>query len=579
MTIKDQGASINIKLSQIVPSKTNPRKHFGEEMLKEMAASIEQHGILQPILVRTPRDGKYEIVAGETRYRAACMTSLEEAPCLVRELSDFEALEIQVLENLHRNDLTPMEEAQGFKQLLDKSEDIAAYTIDQLADKIGKSRTYVYDSLKLLELPDAAVTALNSGELNRSTALLVARLTPDVQTSAIAKLKSAAEDGNPIPYREAKQLVRNEERASELNAALDQMIAEARAEGKTVLDLRDKKLKKEWAEFGLSSMGYRKKPGWLIDNSTMTSGDGYRAYVHEVLAVQPLPDGTIYLADVEYFEAKIVAVYPEPEMWARFNGAVADGHVRKPGTAQAATFDYDFRRQQKEKEQRHRTAYATRIIEKIMASRTYPPPELSLRVSLMVATGFLDSGTENYTLLTAAGIEDENALAAAINNASSQGEMARLAIVHFVGCNAWVPWNFFHADFEPAEEDQAWEWLKKIAEHYSLPPYISPAAEQPPTPPAAAQAQEDIAPEKPDPTIEAAGELSEEEASLAGEPAAQAEEQTPPAARTAAQKRMDDIKARTLARKARKESAKADVSNTAPPASAAGETNRSEVAA
>lgn len=208
----------HLQLAQVVPSKTNPRKRFPEANLQEMADNIKQHGIMQPILVR-PMDAKnqptfggkvhhYEIVAGERRYRAGQLAGLEFIPALVRELHDLDALQLQVFENLHRDDLHPMEEAEGFQQLLHRSQDLIGLTVDELAIKVGKSRAYIYASLKLLALCPAARDAFYEDKLTQSTALLVARIPGEkLQQQALKEITKPDWQGAAPSYREAARII------------------------------------------------------------------------------------------------------------------------------------------------------------------------------------------------------------------------------------------------------------------------------------------------------------------------------------------------------------------------------------
>ncbi len=166
----------DIPLACIRASKTNPRKIFNDDDLNDLAKSIKVQGVAQPILVRPVEvvdDVTYfEIVAGERRFRASGLAGMPTVPAIVRELSDQAAYEIQVLENLQRVDLHPLEEAEGFEVMMSKYKD----TADQLAEKIGKSKAYIYASLKLCNLIPEAREAFYKGLLTKSTALLVARI-------------------------------------------------------------------------------------------------------------------------------------------------------------------------------------------------------------------------------------------------------------------------------------------------------------------------------------------------------------------------------------------------------------------
>lgn len=170
----------HVPMDQLVPSKTNPRKLFPAEELAELADSIRRHGIIQPLLVRPTPDGDYEIVCGERRWRAAREAGLQDVPVMVRELSTDEVLEIQIVENLQRKDLSPMEEADGYNVLLQ-----ARYTYEQIAEKVGRSRQYVFDRARLLRLVKGAADLLRAGRIEVSHAILLARLAPEDQVRVI----------------------------------------------------------------------------------------------------------------------------------------------------------------------------------------------------------------------------------------------------------------------------------------------------------------------------------------------------------------------------------------------------------
>lgn len=172
--------TIPVSLAVIKPSPTNPRENFPADKMAELVESVRLHGVLQPILLRPwPEDyphpeprPEYEIVAGERRFRAAKAAGLANIEAKVRKLSDTEVLEIQIIENLQRADLHPMEEAIGYERMLESY----GYTAESLADKIGKSKAYVYARVKLTALCHEARKAFYAGKLNPSTALLIARI-------------------------------------------------------------------------------------------------------------------------------------------------------------------------------------------------------------------------------------------------------------------------------------------------------------------------------------------------------------------------------------------------------------------
>jgi ParB family chromosome partitioning protein len=176
----------NLKLIEIHPSKTNPRKHFDETTLQQLADNIKEHGVLEPILVRLKNDGDpdplyYEIVAGERRYRAAKLAGKEDIPAIQRKLSDVQVLEIQVIENMQRADLHPLEEAQGYKNLILTKQ----YDVAKIAGAVSRPHRYVYDRLRLLELIPQAQKLFVEGTIQTGHAVLLSRLTKEQQEQAI----------------------------------------------------------------------------------------------------------------------------------------------------------------------------------------------------------------------------------------------------------------------------------------------------------------------------------------------------------------------------------------------------------
>jgi ParB family chromosome partitioning protein len=153
-----------VPLAALKASRFNPRRDFSEEQLEELAASIRERGLVQPLVVRPAKGGgeTYEIVAGERRWRAAQLAQLHELPVVVRTLSDQESIEIAIIENVQREDLNPIEEAEGYKLLMDGHD----YTQEDLARVIGKSRSHLANTLRLLKLPDSVQHLVRSGELS-----------------------------------------------------------------------------------------------------------------------------------------------------------------------------------------------------------------------------------------------------------------------------------------------------------------------------------------------------------------------------------------------------------------------------
>lgn len=159
---RSEGAFREVPLGSIVPNPLQPRRHFDEESLSALAASIREVGVLQPALVRELREGEYELIAGERRWRAAKRAGLASLPVLVREADDAAALEQAVVENLHREDLNPLEEAAAYQQLL---EDFSL-THEELATRVGKSRTAVTNTLRLFQLPPGVQREVADGRLS-----------------------------------------------------------------------------------------------------------------------------------------------------------------------------------------------------------------------------------------------------------------------------------------------------------------------------------------------------------------------------------------------------------------------------
>ena len=158
---EDQNSTVTLKISEIEPNKDQPRTDFDDKALSELAESIALHGVLQPLLVRPLVYGGYQIVAGERRYRASRMAGLTEVPVVIRELDDKETMELALIENLQRENLTPIEEAKGYKTLMDTY----GFTQEQVSSSVGKSRSAVANSLRLLNLPEEIIELLSQGKI------------------------------------------------------------------------------------------------------------------------------------------------------------------------------------------------------------------------------------------------------------------------------------------------------------------------------------------------------------------------------------------------------------------------------
>lgn len=184
----EQVEQIDLKL--LKPNPYQPRKVFEEESLKELTESIREHGILQPIIVRK-KGRKYEIVVGERRFRASGEAGLESVPAVVRDMTDQQMMELAILENLQREDLNPVEEAEAYKQLMDT----LGLTQEQLAFRLGKSRPHIANHLRLLSLPEPVRAMLSDGRLSMGHGRALLGLKKKTQIEPVAQ-KTAAESLN-----------------------------------------------------------------------------------------------------------------------------------------------------------------------------------------------------------------------------------------------------------------------------------------------------------------------------------------------------------------------------------------------
>lgn len=193
--------AVAIRLSDIEPNRGQPRKTFDEEALEELSESIKQHGILQPLVVRSvPGGGTYQLVAGERRWRAARMAGLSEVPAVIMELSDTEAMEIALIENLQREDLNPVEEAEGYLALQENYN----MTQDEVARRVNKSRPAVANAMRLLGLPKEILGYVRDGRLSQGHARALLALGDEKLMLEVAK--QVMEAG--LSVREVEKLVK-----------------------------------------------------------------------------------------------------------------------------------------------------------------------------------------------------------------------------------------------------------------------------------------------------------------------------------------------------------------------------------
>lgn len=202
----DQKQITNLKISSVVPNQDQPRKSFDENLLNTLASSIKEHGILQPILVRPYKDGKYQIIAGERRWRAAQIAGLKEIPSIIKDIEDLETMEIALIENLQRSDLNPIEEALSYKFLIEK------YNMSQeaIADKVGKSRPVIANTLRLLNLPKSVINLIIDNKISAGHARSLLSLNDD------EKIEKKANEiiENKLSVRQIEQSIKNEKISS-----------------------------------------------------------------------------------------------------------------------------------------------------------------------------------------------------------------------------------------------------------------------------------------------------------------------------------------------------------------------------
>lgn len=189
-----------VNINDIEPKRDQPRKYFDEEALKELADSIAMHGVIQPLLVRPLSDGGYQLIAGERRWRASRMAGLSQVPVIVKEMTDEEAMELALIENLQREDLNPIEEAEGFKLLMDTY----SLTQEQAAEKVGKSRPAVANALRLLSLPGAVLDMVKQGIISSGHARTLIPLTDEKLIIKLAEEISQKE----LSVRETERIVK-----------------------------------------------------------------------------------------------------------------------------------------------------------------------------------------------------------------------------------------------------------------------------------------------------------------------------------------------------------------------------------
>lgn len=183
---EEKGGIETLPLREIEPDRDQPRKFFEDDALNELSKSIQEHGILQPIVVRPMPNGTYKIIAGERRWRASRLAGLSEVPVIIKDVTDAQAMELALIENLQREDLDPVEEALGYKNLMER----CGLTQEQAAEKLARSRSAVANSLRLLNLPEDVLDMLKDGTLSTGHAKVILSLpSSELQSQAAKQIK------------------------------------------------------------------------------------------------------------------------------------------------------------------------------------------------------------------------------------------------------------------------------------------------------------------------------------------------------------------------------------------------------
>lgn len=206
-TQQEGQGSLSLPISQVQPGLNQPRKRFDEEALADLSNSIRTHGVIQPLTVRRLSSGYYQIIAGERRWRAAKMAGLKEIPAVVIEADDRKVMELGLIENLQREDLNPVEEAEGYRVLMEDYD----LTQEEVSLRVGKSRPAVANAIRLLELPDPVRQLLEDGRLSAGHARTLLGLSNSSQQRSVAQ--RVIDEGLSVRQTEAavKQLLRNAE--------------------------------------------------------------------------------------------------------------------------------------------------------------------------------------------------------------------------------------------------------------------------------------------------------------------------------------------------------------------------------
>ena len=193
-----------VQIKDIQKNPYQPRKEFSEEKIQELAQSIKENGLIQPIIVRKSPVLGYEILAGERRYRASIAAGLSEVPVIVKQLSDQDMMLHSIIENLQRENLNPIEEAKAYQSLIDKG-----FTHTEIAEKMGKSRPYITNLVRLLGLPKHILTEVESGKLSQAHARLLIQLSSDKQDKLLNRIQT-----ENLSVRQVEQILQKTKKIS-----------------------------------------------------------------------------------------------------------------------------------------------------------------------------------------------------------------------------------------------------------------------------------------------------------------------------------------------------------------------------
>ena len=207
----DGDSVIELRITDIEPNKNQPRKVFDEEKLQTLADSIKMHGVIQPIIVKDLQNGYYQIIAGERRWRASRIAGLKQIPAIVRDYDHLTTMEIALIENLQREDLNPIEEALGYKALLEQFD----MTQEKVSEKVSKSRSAIANSLRLLALPQSVQDLITDGSITSGHA----RAILSVESEELRELLAAKIISQSLNVRQAEALAKNISTQSETEVA------------------------------------------------------------------------------------------------------------------------------------------------------------------------------------------------------------------------------------------------------------------------------------------------------------------------------------------------------------------------